>query len=100
MRSLGRNPLARATFRLLPDPLRLALKTLLQRHGGRKPGFDAERHYLDRCFADAVRHLSAILGRDMAGVWNRERLAADGDSSGRVGRAWGGERGGENVWIK
>lgn len=77
LRSLGRSPLARTTFRLLPGPLQLTLKTLLQRQGGRKPEFAAERQYLDRCFADEVGHLSAILGRDMAGVWGRERLAGE-----------------------
>lgn len=76
-RSFGRSPLARATFRLLPDPLQSALKTLLRRQGGRKPEFAAERQYLDRCFADEVGHLSTILGRDMAGVWSRERLAGE-----------------------
>jgi hypothetical protein len=82
IRSLGRSPLARTTFRLLPDPLRFALKTLLQRRGGRKPDFVAERQFLDRLFADEITHLSAILGRDMSGVWNRERLATDQDRRG------------------
>jgi hypothetical protein len=82
MRTLGRSSLARATFRRLPEPLQFALKALLQRHGGRKPEFVAERQYLDRRFADEVKHLSAVLGRDMAGVWNRERLAAHRDRRG------------------
>jgi hypothetical protein len=82
MRSVGRSPLARATFRHLPDPLQTALKALLQRRGGRKPEFVAERQHLDRCFADEVRQLSTLLGRDMAGVWNRGGLAADGDRRG------------------
>jgi hypothetical protein len=82
MRSLGRNSLARTTFRLLPEPMQLGLKTLLQRRGGRKPEFVAERQYLDRYFSDEVKHLSAILSRDMAGVWNRERPAADQDHKG------------------
>jgi hypothetical protein len=82
MRALGRSSLARATFRRLPEPLQFALKALLQRHGGRKPEFVAERQYLDRRFADEVKHLSAVLGRDMAGVWNRERLAAHRDRRG------------------
>jgi len=77
IRSLGRSPLTRTTFRLLPEPLQYALKTLLQRRGGRKPDFVAESHYLDQYFADEIRLLSAILGRDLSGVWNQERPAID-----------------------
>jgi hypothetical protein len=81
-RSLGRNPLARATFRLLPESLQSALKAALQRRGGRKPDFVAERRYLDRCFADEIGHLSSILGRDMAQIWKPGKAAREEERRG------------------
>lgn len=82
IQSLGRHSWARTTFRLLPRPLQFALKRVLQRRGDRKPALDAERQYLDRFFADEIVHLSAILGRDMGSVWNRELLATDANHQG------------------
>jgi hypothetical protein len=81
-RSLGRNPLARTTFRLLPESLQSALKTALQRRGGRKPAFVAERRYLNRCFADEIRHLSTVLGRDMAQLWKPGEATREGERRG------------------
>jgi hypothetical protein len=76
-RSLGRNSLARATFRLLPESLQSALKAKLQRRGGSKPAFAEERRYLDGYFADEISRLSGILGRDMTAVWNSGKPAGE-----------------------
>lgn len=71
VRQLRRVPLAQTAFRMLPEHLRTALKDLMQRRGGKRPDFTAERMFLDRLFAPEVGRLSALLGLDLGGVWQR-----------------------------
>lgn len=73
---LRRAPIAQTAFRMLPEHLRTALKDLMQRRGGEKPDFTAERTFLDRFFAPEISQLSALLGLNLVRVWQRHSPTA------------------------
>lgn len=77
VRQLRRVRLAHSAFRMLPEHLRTALKDLMQRCGGKKPDFTAERTFLDRFFRPEISRLSSLLGLDLVAVWQRHSSAVN-----------------------